>query len=263
MATHMNEDADSDEFVRALARGMHLIESFEGSRFLTLTEAAQRTKLSRGTTRRLLLTLVHLGYIGTDGHHFWLRPRLMALGHAYLSGLSLPDLLLPHMEQMIGSDVQVSSSAAVLDDVDIVFVAGVPAKTLIRVSMTAGLRLPATASAMGRVLLAELPDQELLRRLQRAVPIQGGSVPEVLDIIQQTRKRAHGVADREIDTSMRSVAVAVRDREGRCVAAMSLTSHDVSQTMKQVVKNCLPRLQLAAQRLSKEVPVTIQGTGTS
>ena len=247
-----------EEFVRALARGLALIEVFEGAATLSLTEAAKRCGLSRGTTRRLLLTLVSLGYMGTDGHRFWLRPRLLALGHAYLSSLSLPDVLLPHMEAMIGTRTHVSSSAAVLDDGDVVFVAGVPAKGLFRVSMSVGLRLPAYASSMGRVLLAEFSDVDVRRRLEagplRALtPMTRVDPAEIMRLIATARSDGYAIADREVDQALRSVAVPVRDRKGRCVAAISLTSHDASRSMEDVVAEFLPVLQGTAAKLTSEI----------
>ena len=107
----------------------------------------------------------------TDGRWFSLSPRVLELGYAYLSSLSLPEVAEPHMERLV-AEVHESSSVSVLDGEDIVYVARVPTSRIMTVSINVGTRFPAYATSMGRVLLAEHPDLdgylervELLRAL--------------------------------------------------------------------------------------------------
>jgi hypothetical protein len=112
------------------------------------------------------LTLVALGYMHFDGSRFSLRPRVLELGFAYLSSLTLPEVAEPHMEALVGR-INESSSLSVLDDTDIVYVARVPTRRIMSITLAVGTRLPAYATSMGRVLLAALPDAELEERLAR------------------------------------------------------------------------------------------------
>src|ERR1700720_2619711 len=92
---------DSD-FVQSLDRGLAVIRAFGPDRErLSLSEVANATGLTRAAARRFLLTLVKLGYVRSDGRQFSLRPRVLELGYAYLSGLALPDVAAPHLEELV------------------------------------------------------------------------------------------------------------------------------------------------------------------
>ena len=86
------------EFVQSLARGLAVIRAFDGDHTdLTLSEVARLTDLPRAVARRFLHTLVELGYMRTDGRRFALRPKILELGYAYLSSMTLPEIAMPHL----------------------------------------------------------------------------------------------------------------------------------------------------------------------
>jgi IclR family pca regulon transcriptional regulator len=250
---------ESDQFVRALARGLRVIEAFEGGQpAYRLTEIAARANMSRATTRRFLNTLHSLGYVATDGQFYSLKPKLLSLGHAYLSSFALPDIMLPYMKRLVGDQIHVSSSSAVLDASDIVFVAGVPATGLLRVFMSVGLRVPAFASAMGRALLANLPPAkaEAILKASKVYPVTNYTVtdvPKIRKIIASARERGYAVADQELGIGLRSVAVPIFARDGEAVAAISVTCHDMGVSMKAFLKRCLPSLQQTAIQISQNI----------
>src|SRR5215211_4560599 len=94
----MTEQARGPEFVQSLERGLAVIRAFDADRpELTLSDVARATGLPRAAARRFLLTLVELGYVRGEGGRFSLRPRVLELGYAYLSGLGLPEVAQPHM----------------------------------------------------------------------------------------------------------------------------------------------------------------------
>src|ERR671929_385857 len=155
-------------FVQSLERGLNVIRAFDASTpQLTLSEVARATGLTRAAARRFLLTLADLGYVRTDGRLFSLSPRVLELGYAYLSSLTLPEVAEPHLERLV-AEVRESSSVSVLDGEDIVYVARVPTSRIMRVAISVGTRFPAYATSMGRVLLAGLTDDERARYLARA-----------------------------------------------------------------------------------------------
>src|SRR6202042_2750977 len=144
-------------FVQSLDRGLAVIRSFGPERErLSLSEVARATGLTRAAARRFLLTLVKLGYVRNDGREFSLRPRVLELGYAYLSGLAMPEVAAPHMEELVAR-LHESSSISVLDGLQIVYVVRVPTKRIMTVAISVGTRFPAYATSMGRVLLADLP----------------------------------------------------------------------------------------------------------
>src|SRR5690606_426999 len=154
-------------FVQSLERGLAVIRAFDADHpELTLSEVARACDLTRAAARRFLLTLVDLGYMRTDGRLFALSPRVLELGYAYLSSLTLPEVAEPHLERLV-AQVRESSSVCVLDGDDVVYVARVPTSRIMTVTINVGTRFPAYATSMGRVLLAGLPDEELDKYLAR------------------------------------------------------------------------------------------------
>ena len=155
---------DSD-FVQSLDRGLAVIRAFGPDRErLSLSEVARATGLTRAAARRFLLTLVKLGYVRSDGREFSLRPKVLELGYAYLSGLALPEVAEPHLEEL-SAKLHESSSISVLDGYNIVYVARVATKRIMTVAISVGTRFPAYAASMGRVLLAGFSEDEITEKL--------------------------------------------------------------------------------------------------
>jgi len=139
---------------------------------LTLSEVAERTGLTRAAARRFLLTLQELGYVGSSGRQFSLRPRVLALGYAYLSSFSVSQIAQPHLEDL-AEQLHESCSVSVLDGDDLVYVARASANRIMTIALTVGTRLPPYPTSMGRILLAHLPERELdayLRRTKQFLP---------------------------------------------------------------------------------------------
>src|ERR1044072_7243904 len=151
-------------FVQSLEPGLAVIRALDADTpELTLSEVARETGLTRAAARRFLLTLADLGYVRSDGRQFALTARVLELGYAYLSALSLPAIADPHLEAL-AADVRESSSLSVLDGDDIVYVARVPTSRIMRVAINVGTRFPAYATSMGRVQLAGLSDEDQIGR---------------------------------------------------------------------------------------------------
>ncbi|GMG85107.1 IclR family transcriptional regulator [Paralimibaculum aggregatum] len=248
------------DWVRSLERGMRVLEAFEGSSSgMTLSEVAQKTGLSRATARRLLLTLAGMGYVRTDGSHFALQPRILTLSHAYLSSVAVTDIMMPYMEQVLEGTLHVSSSASVLDDTNVVFVCGVPAKGLVRTSMTVGLTFPAALTSTGRVLLAQRPLEQIddiLERstLERLTPRTIVDKAELRRLILEARRDGYATNDAGLDLTIKSVAVPIFNRENICVASISISCHNMDRSIASLVEEFLPRLRSAADSLSRIYP---------
>ncbi len=218
-----------DEFVQSLARGLDVIVAFDAEHStMTLSEAAVRAGLSRATARRFLLTLVGLGYVRYDGQRFALTPRVLRLGTSYLSGLGLPDVAQPHLEQL-STELQESTSAAVLDGDDIVYVARVSTRRIMTVGITVGTRFPAHATSMGRVLLAGLHAADLDGYFARA-DLSALTDRTVHDeaalraILRDVAERGWALVDGELEVGLRSAAAPVRDAAGQVVAAVNVST---------------------------------------
>lgn len=220
--------AAGGEFVQSLARGLSVIRSFDADHAtMTLSEVAKRATLSRATTRRLLLTLEELGYVRSDSRAFRLTPAVLQLGYAYLSGLSLAELAMPHMEAL-SARLAESTSVAVLDNEDIVYVARVATRRIMRVAIAVGTRFPAYATSMGRVLLAGLPESQLTAHLDAVplVPLTPHTVSSrerLLEELSKVRAQGWAMVDQELELGLMSMAAPIRDGGGQVIAAVNVS----------------------------------------
>jgi IclR family transcriptional regulator, pca regulon regulatory protein len=257
-AAGIERDAD---FVKSLERGLAVICAFDREHAeLTLTEVAAATGVTRATARRFLLTLARLGYVRSDGRFFSLTPRVMELGYAYLSSLSLPEVAEPHLEAL-AAEVNESSSVSVLDGSDVVYIARVPVSRIMTVAISVGTRFPAYATSMGRVLLAGLPDAELESYLDgvqvlRLTPRTVASVAALRTELAKVRAQGFALVDQELEEGLRAVAAPIRDRAGRVVAAMNISTHASRTSLESARRNLVPPLVAAAARVSADLPAT-------
>ena len=207
--------ARNGDFVQSLDRGLAVIRAFGPDRErLSLSEVAKATGLTRAAARRFLLTLVKLGYVRNDGREFSLRPRVLELGYAYLSGLALPEVAAPHLEELVAR-LHESSSISVLDGHQIVYVARVPTKRIMTVAISVGTRFPAYATSMGRVLLAALTDDELDTYLAEAaferLTARTVTNPDRLRaIVREVARQGYAIVDQELEEGLRAVAAPIR-----------------------------------------------------
>jgi IclR family transcriptional regulator, pca regulon regulatory protein len=254
----------NSDFVQSLDRGLSVIRAFGPDRErLSLSEVARATGLTRAATRRFLLTLVKLGYVRSDGREFSLRPRVLELGYAYLSGLGMPEVAAPHLEELV-AQVRESSSVSVLDGHHIVYVARVPTKRIMTVSISVGTRFPAYATSMGRVLLAGMSDEDLERYLAEAdfaqMTDRTVTDPERLrEIIGEVRKQGYAIVDQELEEGLRAIAAPIHGAGGAVTAAINVSAHASRVSMAAMRTGLLPHLLETARRI--ETDVRSQGLG--
>jgi IclR family transcriptional regulator, pca regulon regulatory protein len=246
------------DFVQSLDRGLAVIRCFSSERpSLTLSEVAERTGLTRAAARRFLLTLQELGYVGSSGRQFSLRPRVLALGYAYLSSFSVAQIAQPHLEDLT-EELHESCSVSVLDGDDIVYVARASANRIMTIALTVGTRLPPYPTSMGRVLLAWLPGEEIDAHLSRSalrkLTEQTVDDPDELRrILAKVRAQGWAAVDQELEAGVRSIAVPIRDSSGKVVAAINASAHAARVPMRTLEKQFLPRLLDAAQQIDAEL----------
>jgi IclR family pca regulon transcriptional regulator len=248
----------SSDFVQSLNRGLQVIRTFgREHQQMTLSDIARETGLTRATARRFLLTLTALGYVRNDGRSFSLTPRVLELGYAYLSGLSLTEVAQPHVEDLV-ERVHESSSVAVLDQDHIVYVVRVPTHRIMTVAISVGTRFPAYATSMGRVLLAGLPPDELERRLEH-VSLETLTRHTVTDaaelrvLIDEVRAQGFATTDQELEEGLRSAAAPIRDRSGTVIAAINASAQAPRVSMDQLREVILPEVIEAARRIDTDL----------
>ena len=255
----MSDDAVRDaDFIQSLERGLSVIRAFDAEHpKLSLSEVAASTGLSRAAARRFLHTLVNLGYMRVEGSQFALRPKILELGYAYLSSLSLPEVALPHLEQLV-EQVRESSSVSELDGEDVVYIARVPTRRIMTVAISVGTRFPAYATSMGRVLLAGRPDDWLDAYLEsaklRALTAHTVADPSSLRAeLHKIRAQGWAIVDQELEEGLRSVAAPIHDSEGRVIAAVNVSTHAGRRSIAGIIDDLLEPLLRTARLIESDL----------
>jgi len=268
---------DSPDFIEAIARGLDVIRAFKpGQPVMSLASVAHASSLPRPTARRILLTLEQLGYIrqvggqqapghgpGLSPGGFELTPRVLDLGMSYVLSRGLWEIARPHMEALVARTRE-SSSIAQLDGSDIVYVARVAVPKIVALSVTIGTRFPAMQTSLGKVLLAALPPAEAERVL--AEPSRSGITPrwqpdaaERAAALREVRARGWALTDEQLAHGIRSVAVPLRDGDGRVIAALNVNAHAAETPVDVLTGTHLPLLLQAAGSISADW-AAVQGT---
>ncbi|MHC5904389.1 IclR family transcriptional regulator domain-containing protein [Streptomyces sp. S6] len=247
------------EFVESLARGLSVLTAFgEGRALLTLSEVAKATGLSRATARRALITFRHLGLVrlASDPRYFTLTPRVLDLGFPPLSRTTLARIARPHLENLAARIQEPVSLGVLADGGEVQYTAQVTARHVMSVDTGVGTRLPAWVTALGRVLLADLPDGEREFGELSAYTSRTVTDPAALrGMLDEVRDKGFALVDEELEDGLRSVAVPVRGRDGRVVGAVSASTHVARRSVEECVSVILPELADAAGRISGELGV--------
>jgi IclR family pca regulon transcriptional regulator len=191
-----------------------------------------------------------------DGR-FALTPRVLELGYAYLSSLTLPDVAQPHLERLV-AQVHESSSVSVLDQDDVVYVARVPTRRIMSVAISVGTRFPAYATSMGRVLLAGLPDEQLDELLAGADlrEITSRTIRTTRELraeIERVGGQGFAIVDEELEVGLRSIAVPIHDRTGSVIAAVNLSAQASRTTVADLRRRLLPPLRETAHAIEHDL----------
>ncbi|WP_345662928.1 IclR family transcriptional regulator domain-containing protein [Streptomyces venetus] len=245
------------EFIESLARGLTVLTAFgEGRPELTLTEVAKATGLARATARRALITYEHLDLVTRTGDRtFALTPRVLSLGFPPLSRTTLPEIAQPHLSDLT-SRIHESTSVAVLADSgeEIQYTARVATGRVMSVNITVGTRLPAYATALGRVLLADAPaPSPPLGPLRPLTPHTITDAQTLEKALTSVRSQGYALVNEELEEGLRSLAVPIRDRSGQVVAALNTAMHASRHTLRECVTDLLPALLVTATRIESDL----------
>lgn len=246
------------EYVQSLDRGLAVIRSFShDTPRQTLSEVSRETGLTRAAARRFLITLQSLGYVGSNGREFFLRPRVLELGYAYLSSFSVAEIAQSHLEDL-AAKLHESCSASVLDLPDIVYVARAQTNRIMTIALSLGTRLPAYATSMGRVQLAALADDELeaylaSTRLEHRTERTVTDPAQLREVLAQVRSQGWALVDQELEHGVRSVAVPIHDASGGVIAAINTSAHATRVGMEELRDTFLPALQDCAATIDGDL----------
>lgn len=255
-----SDDEAPREIVQAVERCFTVIKAFgRERRKLTQIQVAEASGLPRATTRRFLQSLEVLGYVRREGRFYALQPRMLDLGFAYLSSVTMWDAARTHMQDLV-QKVQESSSAAVLDGREILFTVRVPTKRIMSVQVEIGTRFPAHATSMGRVLLAHQPPEVLDDYFRAVSPEQltyrtVTAEEELRMILKDVAEHGWCLLDEELEVGVRSLAVPLHEPSGQVVAAMNVCAHASRVSAERMKGEFLPLLLQAAQATEADIRI--------
>jgi IclR family pca regulon transcriptional regulator len=246
-------DLNPRDWIAGLEKGLALIQTFdEGHSRQTVSQVSQRAHLSRSAARRHLLTLQHLGYADSDGKLFWLTPKVMRLGQAYLESARLPRLVQPSL-QRVAMGTQEISFVSVLDGYDVVYVARNGQNRSMNTSFALGARVPAHTTASGLLLMGLSPLETVETWLSSPLQVFSSYTitdpQKVRDELRTAREQDWFVSERQLDLDYRGVAVPLRDHKGQVLAALSVSMPIGHESTASAVERVLPLLRETAQSL--------------
>jgi IclR family transcriptional regulator, pca regulon regulatory protein len=239
----------------SLVRGLAVIQAFSrrcGA--MTIAQISQKTGIPRAAVRRCLYTLRALGFADTeDGRRYVLRPKILTLGHAYLSSIPFSIVAQPLLRS-ICDEVQESCSIAVLDGDDIVYTARASVSRIMAIDLHVGSRLPAAFTSMGRVLLAfgrdNLDDRLARIDYPALTPYTIRDADALRAEIARVRSQGFAIVDQELELGLRSIAVPIMAADEVACAAINVGVHASRMSKEDLVARVLPRLRAAATELA-------------
>lgn len=244
--------------MQSLEKGLNIIKAFsEETPTLTISEAAKITGYSRPTARRFLLTLESLGYAEMKDGAFSLTAHTLTLGYAYLSTQNIWNMAQPIMRRFVEQTGE-SCSIGVLDNTEVIYVARVPTKRIMAINLNVGSRLPANLTSMGHVLLAHLSQEELDEYLGEAIfedqtDSEINSKENLRHELTDIQERGWGLVDQQLEKGLRSIAVPIRNTEGKVIAAINCSTHAGRVSKEKLTKEYLPLLQDVAKKINNTI----------
>jgi IclR family pca regulon transcriptional regulator len=256
----MSEDhlEKSKDFVQSLDRGLSIFKVFNANHpRLTLSEVAELTGFTRATARRFLMTLEGLNYVGRFERYFFLKPRVLELGYAYLSSFSLVSIAQGHLEEL-ADEVKESASATVLEGTNVIYVCRAAAKRIMTINLAVGTQLPAYATSMGRVLLASMSSAELDRyfqntELEKLTSKTITNEKELRSIIRKVREQGYSIVCEELEDGVQSVSIPIRGKDGKVLAAANVSAHSSRVSEGDLREKFLPKLRKCISQIEKDL----------
>lgn len=250
-----------DYTVQSLERGLQVLRCFTPAKpTLSLQEIADKLGIPKGSAFRMVATLEALGYLVQDPEtkRYRVDIGVLDLGFTYLAGLGYPDVALPHL-QKLAHETQESASMAVLDDLDVVYVARASIQRVMSINLSIGSRLPAYCTSLGKVLLAHLDEktlEERLRRLgqpQKLTPYTIADPETLRRHLVEIRHKGYAINDQELELGLRSVAAPVRDARGEVVAAINVSTVAARVSVADIERQVVPKLLRCAATISAQL----------
>jgi IclR family pca regulon transcriptional regulator len=247
-------------YSQSLERGLAILSCFTPERPIRgIADVADELGMRRSTTHRYMSTLVALGYLEQGAaRKYRLGLRVTDLGMSALNSTALREHARPYLEELCRQS-SYTVSLAVLDGPEIVYVDRVRSARRtqggVDLDLSPGARLPAYCTAMGKLLVAFLPDEEQRSLLAEIKPTKMGpntitSKSQLRAELENIREEGFAVNDQELAAELYAIAAPVRSESHEVVAAVSMTAHASLISLEELVEHLGPHLVSAADRIS-------------
>ncbi len=215
--------------VGSVDHALTLLNALRDHPSLAVRESAELLGTAPSTAHRLLTTMQASGFVVQDPstRRYSAGPALLAVALASLQRVDVARVARPHLSAL-AAETRETVSLAVPEGATVRFVDSVEGSEIVRVSSRTGVVVLAHASAAGKVLLAALTRDELLRlypssRLPRRTPRSITARSALMQELEEVRRTGFASSIEESALGLASVAAGVRDVRGRAIAALTLS----------------------------------------
>ncbi len=257
-----NEDIkNSADHLQTLEKGLKVIEAFNGEDHLTISSASRLVGISRPTARRVLITLVNLGYAQMLDNRFYLTPKVLSLGYSYMTARDSWEITTTLLREL-SKVTNESSSLAKLVGEEIVYIGRVPANKIMKISLNIGTHLPAYATSMGKVLLAQKSEEALDEYFKEAElkPLTEYTTYKEEDLrreFEEIRRRGWALSENELEIGLMSVAAPIRNMRGDVIAAINCSVNSSQTSREELEENYLGPLLETAEQISRNTEIEL------
>lgn len=253
----MAENRSEDRYlVPGLMRGLAVLKLFTPDRSaLSLSDIARALGITRSAAFRSVYTLAEAGCLLHDQRSqlYSLGPGVLRLTYGYVATREVVEIAQPELERM-RDRIGWSAHLGVLDGASVLYVLRVPGPQRDASIVQVGSRLPARATTMGRVLLADLPDEELIALFRpdsaRTAKGKGPALPGILKQAAEDAQSQAVVHTGDFEAGIVSAAAPLRDMTGRVVAAINVSAPQSAQTRRLIASTLRDELIATAARIS-------------
>ncbi|CEA03852.1 Pca regulon regulatory protein [Jeotgalicoccus saudimassiliensis] len=252
---------NSADHLQTLEKGLKVIEAFNDRDHLTISETSKAVGISRPTARRVLITLVNLGYAQMLDNRFYLTPKVLSLGYSYMTARDSWEITTTLLREL-SKVTNESSSLAKLVGEEIVYIGRVPANKIMKISLNIGTHLPAYATSMGKVLLAYKSEEELDTYFKTAElkPLTEHTVykeDELRKELKEIRKQGYAISEDQLEHGLISAAAPIRNMRGDVIAAINCSANSLQTTREEVENNYLNVLMETAEQISRNTEIEL------
>jgi DNA-binding IclR family transcriptional regulator len=232
---------------------------------ISIKDLSDKMHLPKGTTHRLLSSLVYFGYVRQDQNtkNYFLGFKLVELGNMLLGQLDLRKEAEPFLRDL-AERTRETVHLVILDGSEIVYLDKLetePHTGGLRMASRVGSRNPAHSCAVGKVLMAYLPEEALAKLVgEKGLPKRTANTitdfNQLKDHMAMVRKQGYAIDDEENERGIRCVGAPIFNEAGRVVAAISVSGPAFRVTKKTVQESLKKEVMATAQRISRKLGFT-------